>query len=342
MFFSREITKKESNDNKVNYHINVNAGMILSVIVLVVVFVSMQFASKNVYKANTVAVVNIGGKILTDYTTASLLTLQSVVYGTKVKQSLETLAKNKDVKAILVKFSTLGGTVTGSEMILESILKADKKKPVYAFVQDLSASGGVMSMIGARKIFALPSAIIGSVGVVGGIKQYYHNPKELSNGFIGQGVSAESIKTTVFRAGRGKYSGYPFIESDSKNDLIWQESIDRTYGRFLSAIEVHRGVKPAVMEEIVGASIYDSVKALELGMIDVIANWDKTQRTIAKEIKIPYEELDFVLVKQDKRRSISKLFSMVVQRYIAGNSVTVEEQLRQEAQLVLFERNQNF
>ena len=101
-----------------------------------------------------------------------------VSYGYTIRRVLEDAANDQSVKGVLLHLQTPGGTIYGARAIHDGVLafKRNAKKPVIAFIEGLSASGGVMAMVGADKIYADHGSFIGSIGVLGPQILYYNKP----------------------------------------------------------------------------------------------------------------------------------------------------------------------
>jgi len=134
-----------------------------------------------------------------------------VTYADEFVRKLRALAEDELVKGIVVEFNTPGGTTTGSLLISEAIREARTQKPVYGFVTDLSASGGVWSMVAAKKVYAQPGSLVGSIGVLGTTLFQYDQLRSIGNLLAGS-VEAKEITGRVMYMGEGKPFGSPFYK----------------------------------------------------------------------------------------------------------------------------------
>lgn len=222
---------------------------------------------------HVVAVVDIRGPILTSASGFTPVASRLGTFGVEMGQLIRELGENDSVDGILVRFSTPGGTVTGSEELCDGIVSATARKPVVAYVQDLSASGGVLSMVGASRIVAHQSAMIGSVGVLGPTIKRYQDVTSLGSGLFGEQVTGK-VSARVMYAGAGKAFGHPFAEEDIESERHFASILERTYLSFIQHVCGHRRTDPARLQAL-GARIVHADDALDLELIDEMGNEQK-------------------------------------------------------------------
>ncbi len=183
-----------------------------------------------------------------------------VTYGYSVQEQLEVAAEDKTVKAILLNVATPGGTIFGSQAIATGISAYRKatQKPVYAFVEGLSASGGVWAMVTADKIYADHGSLIGSIGIIGPSVLFYDRPTSLDNGLFQGGVTANTIEERTFSAGRGKDFGNPFRRLSPAEIEVFQAGLEQEYSRFVTHVATARGIDPNVIRNQMGAMVFSN------------------------------------------------------------------------------------
>ncbi|URR36330.1 S49 family peptidase [Thermosynechococcus sp. HN-54] len=166
--------------------------------------------------------------------------LVGVTYGYEVQQQLAEAAKDKTIKAVFLNISTPGGTIFGSQAIAEGTkaYREATQNPVYAFVEGISASGGVWAMVAADKIYADHGSMIGSIGILGPSIFYYDRPTSLDNGLFLGGVTANSIEERTLSAGRGKDVGNPFRRLTPQEIQVFQAGLEQEYTKFLTSSTV--------------------------------------------------------------------------------------------------------
>ena len=177
-------------------------------------------------------------------------------------QLFDTVRRSKRTKALLLDIDSPGGTVGGSEVLYLGLQRLAKEKPVVAFIRGLGASGAYLLSCSAAKIVSIPSALVGSIGVL------YVRPvlQELLERF-GVGIS-------VYKGGRLKdMTGFwrgPTAEEDEKFAGI----IAEVHESFISSVALGRGMDPNRVREIATGEVFTGRKAQELGLIDELGDFD--------------------------------------------------------------------
>jgi protease-4 len=208
-----------------------------------------------------------------------------VTYGYAVQKQLFDAAEDDSVHAVLLRVSTPGGTLTGSEAIHRGVLAVKEAgKPIVAYVDGISASGGVWSTAAADKIFADHGSIIGSVGIIAGGILQYDDPVALT-GFLSGVETRGGIRLNLTTAGRGKDIGNPFRPMTDEERATLQAMADEFYERFLTHVETNRNMPRARVRDEFGASIFANGAAERNGYIDGTKTYREVAEFIAAEIE---------------------------------------------------------
>ena len=178
-----------------------------------------------------------------------------------VKDKLRKASKDGRIKGVILRINSPGGTVTATDTIYEEIrrFKKEKKVPVVAQLNDVAASGGYYVAVAADRIFAQPTSITGSIGVI--LQKF--NLHELL-GKIG-------IANTPIKSGELKDIGSPFRPQTEVEKKILQNTIDTLYNRFVDTVTENR--KSLNRDEVLTLAdgrIYTADQALENHLIDRI------------------------------------------------------------------------
>lgn len=235
----------------------------------------------------------------------------AITYGYEVQRLLERASKDDKIKGVFVRLSTPGGTIVGSNAIFEALkrYRETTKKPVIAFIDGLSASGGVMSMVGADAIYAAPGSIIGSIGVVGGVLTFYDTPIALDGGILGGGITTRNgIQQTIISAGRSKDIGNPFRKPTEEELSVLRQGTNTEYNNFVNLVSKARGIDAKTIRDKMGALIFDNKTAQDFKLIDGTKNQTEAIAELAKRAKVGE---DFQLVRVAQRRGfLGGLFSL--------------------------------
>ncbi|HEU4959097.1 MAG TPA: signal peptide peptidase SppA [Sphingomonas sp.] len=172
------------------------------------------------------------------------------------KLVLDGLAK-KDLKALVVRVDSPGGSAFASEQIRQAILQAKAQKlPVIVSMGSLAASGGYWVSTAGDMIFAEPNTITGSIGIFGIIPTFENTLKKI-------GVTTDGVKTTPL-------SGQPDVVGGTNPtvDAIFQAGIEHGYNEFLARVAEARHMTPERVNEIGQGHVWDGGTARQLGLVD--------------------------------------------------------------------------
>ena len=223
----------------------------------------MMNVRKNVPKdksGNIVAVYYASGEI-TDYPSSA--TSEDGIVGSKVIRDLRKLKDNDDVKAVVLRVNSPGGSAFASEQIWYAVKELKTKKPVIVSMGDYAASGGYYISCGADTIVAEPTTLTGSIGIFGMVP----NVKELTDKI---GLSYDVVKTN-------KYADFgnimrPFSEGEK---ALLQMMVAEGYDTFITRCAEGRHTTKEAIEKIAEGRVWTGEAAKELGLVDELGGIDK-------------------------------------------------------------------
>lgn len=218
---------------------------------------------KNVPKdksGNIIAVYYASGEI-TDYPGSA--TSEEGIVGSKVIRDLRKLKENDDVKAVVLRVNSPGGSAFASEQIWYAVKELKTKKPVIVSMSDYAASGGYYISCGADTIVAEPTTLTGSIGIFGIVP----NVKELTDKI---GLSYDVVKTN-------KYADFgnimrPFSEGEK---ALLQMMVAEGYDTFITRCAEGRHTTKEAIEKIAEGRVWTGEAAKELGLVDELGGIDK-------------------------------------------------------------------
>ena len=187
-----------------------------------------------------------------------------------IKRSLEEARKDDDVKAIVLRVNSPGGSALTSELIWREIEITKKTKPVVVSMGNYAASGGYYIAANADRIFAEPNTITGSIGVFGMLP----NASQLAKNI---GINAEQVKT---HANAGGYSVFEPIDENFKGIVL--EGIEKTYNIFLKRVADGRKMTTEQVNEIAQGRVWTGTDAHRLGLVDEIGGLEDAIKYAAK------------------------------------------------------------
>lgn len=223
----------------------------------------MMNVKKNVPKdksGNVVAIYYASGEI-TDYPGSA--TSEDGIVGSKVIRDLRKLKDDNDVKAVVLRVNSPGGSAFASEQIWHAVKELKAKKPVIVSMGDYAASGGYYISCVADTIVAEPTTLTGSIGIFGIIP----NAKGLTDKI---GLSYDVVKTN-------KYADFgnimrPFNEDEKS---LLQMMIAEGYDTFISRCAEGRHMTKEAIEKIAEGRVWTGETAQKLGLVDELGGIDK-------------------------------------------------------------------
>ncbi len=269
-------------------------GIFVLITVLFVVF--MIFAFYTVANLRNTSELGAGSGDSDEAAIAVITFDGAIVDSKKAVEQLHAAEEEKSIKAILLRIDSPGGGVAPTQEIYEEIRRIDAKKPVFASFGSLAASGGYYIGAAARKIYANPGSLTGSIGV---IMQF----ADLSELF-----AWAKFKPGVIKAGKYKDLGSPHRSMTEEERAILTESLAVTHKQFIADIlktrEDRLTVKPEVFAQ---GQIFNGEEALKLGLVDELCGLWEAGRRIHKDLKLKGKfGLRFMKPKK-KRFSLSDL-----------------------------------
>lgn len=238
---------------------------------------------------------------------------EGIVYGYDIQDILLEAAKDSSVKGVLLHLQTPGGTIFGSRAIFDGI-KAYREKtgnPVIAYVQGMSASGGVLAMVGANEIYADYGSLVGSIGVLGDTLTYFNKPTAIEGGLLGGGiVTKEGIEQTIVSAGKGKDLGNPFRRPTKEELKLLQDDVNHEYDLFVKHVAENRNIEPKTIREKMGAHVFDNDSAKEFGLINGTLNYRESVKRLAELAQIQTDDYQLVQTTDKSRGILSSLLGV--------------------------------
>jgi protease IV len=192
---------------------------------------------------------------------------------------------DSDVKAIVLRVNSPGGTVAASEEISMYVKAA--KKPVVVSVGDVDASGAYMVSSQADSIIALPGSAVGSIGVITEIPNV--------NGLL----EKLGIKFVTITAGEYKGAGSPFEALTATETALIQTSVDEVYGQFIDIVAEGRKMERSEVASLATGWAWNGSQAKELGLVDELGTYEDALKAAAKLGGI---KGDYVVVRYDEAR----------------------------------------
>lgn len=191
-----------------------------------------------------------------------------------MRRSLQDARKNEDVKAIVLRIDSPGGSALTSDLIWREIEITKKVKPVVVSMGNYAASGGYYIACNANKIFAEKNTITGSIGVFGILPNFSPLANKL-------GINTEQVKTHENSA---NYS--PFVPVDEKFKAFTLESVEHIYNTFVTHVAEGRKMTFTQVDAIAQGRVWSGTEALKIGLVDKIGGLKDAIAEAAKIAKV--------------------------------------------------------
>lgn len=200
--------------------------------------------------------------------------------GEKYAKLIRKLRMDKEVKAIVLRVNSPGGSAFASEQILREIKLAKKEKPVVVSMGNLAASGGYYISTAADKVVAEPTTITGSIGVFG---MFFS---------IGDALNS-NLGLTFDRAKTSQYADFGSTTRpwDEKENARVTAMVQRTYSIFLNHVAEGRKMKVEDVDKIARGRVWLGQDALKIGLVDTLGSIQTAIDQAAKLAKLEKYEL---------------------------------------------------
>jgi len=215
----------------------------------------------------------------------------------KMKSELEKAEKNKDVKGIVLRVNSPGGSALASEIIHHEISKLSK--PVYVSMGEVAASGGYYISAGVERIFATKSTITGSIGVVSIIPEISGLAKKTM-------INIEKIE-------KGRYSGINSLTKKMTGGEIEKVRMSSlgVYDEFKDRVSLGRNIPLDKLESIAGGRIWLGEEGVENGLVDEIGGLEITIKTLGRDLKLE----DYQVIEIVDKKGISEILQKYKKNY---------------------------
>ena len=196
------------------------------------------------------------------------------IISNEVIKDLRKLKEDKDVKAVVLRVNSPGGSAFGSEQIWEAVCQLKKEKPVIVSMGDYAASGGYYISCAADTIVAEPTTLTGSIGIFGLIP----NAKGLTDKL---GLSFDVVKTH-------KFADFGNIMRGMNTDeqTLLQMYINQGYDLFVSRCAEGRKMSKNEIEKIAEGRVWTGEAAKKISLVDLLGGIDKALEIAVKKAKV--------------------------------------------------------
>ena len=226
-------------------------------------------------KGDKIAVYYAYGEII-DQMASPFVSDHSIV-GKQTVDDLNKLASDDDVKAVVLRVNSGGGSAVASEQIWHAVKQLKTKKPVVVSMGGAAASGGYMISAAADYIIAEPTTITGSIGIFGLIPNF----SELVTDKLG--VTFDGVKTNTYT----DFEDNLVLGKDNAEEMKYMQSyVNRGYINFLDIVANGRKMKREAVDEIAQGRVWLAKDALGIKLVDKLGSLDDAVKKAAELAKV--------------------------------------------------------
>jgi protease IV len=179
-----------------------------------------------------------------------------IMDGRKWIEKLREAQDDSSVKAVVLRIESPGGAVGASQEIYAAVRELDKAKPVVASIGNIGASGGYYAALGARRIWALPGSITGSIGVISQFTQYHELLEKIG------------VRSEVVKSGEMKDAGSPMRAMSEKEKALFQAMISDVYAQFREVVRERRKLDSAALDTLADGRVFSGRQAWKSHLVD--------------------------------------------------------------------------
>ena len=216
----------------------------------------------------------------------------------KIIKTLKKIGKKKNIKAVVLRVNSPGGSALASELIWEEIEHLKKEKEVVVSMGNVAASGGYYIAANADEIVAEPTTITGSIGVWGVLP----NVNRLANRW---GINAEQVATNERSI---LYTPFEPLNNATRKEI--KVGINQVYETFLNRVAEGRNMSKEAVHEIAQGRVWSGVEAKEIGLVDHLGGIETALERAAALAGIDeYKITTYPKYEEDFERILEELFS---------------------------------
>ena len=230
----------------------------------------------------------------------------SDIYSERYIQYIKDLAQDDNIKAVVLRVNSPGGSANASDEILYELQQLKQKKPLIISFGDYAASGGYYISMAGDRIFAQNNTITGSIGVFGVIPDAKNQANR--NGIYSDVVSTNANSNMMS----------PFSGLSSGTLAITQRSVVNTYNRFVHFVSKNRKKTFEEIDAVGSGRVWSGKRAKEIGLVDEIGSLNDAVKYAASKANIAEYEAVSYPAKVDK---FEQIMSSLKQESITTNYV---------------------
>ena len=193
----------------------------------------------------------------------------------KMRELLEKIGKASQVKAVILRINSPGGTTTGGEALYDAVRQLAEKKPVVAVCGTLATSAAYIVALASDRIFVYGNTITGSVGAI-------FQWAEVTELLHTLGIKVEEVKSGPLKAAPS-----PFEPTDARARQVTEDMVQDAKVWFVDLVGKRRSINPDSVPGLTEGRIYSGRQAVDLKLVDQIGDEKAATTWLAKERNVP-------------------------------------------------------
>jgi protease-4 len=221
----------------------------------------------------------------------------STIGSDTLQKFLEHTRQRKRIKGVVVRVNSPGGGALASDLIWRQLKLTAKEKPVIASFGNIAASGGYYLACGAQEILAMPGALTGSIGVIGGK--------------FSLEALLEKLKVRVDSLDRGEHAGYQSATrsfSEEEKQIV-QAQLITSYQTFVARVAEARKASDAEIEKVAGGRVWTGTQAFDKGLVDTLGGLLDAFSAVRAQAGIPRRK-KIRIVQYSQKKKLKDLVSL--------------------------------
>lgn len=272
-------------------------------LVLVITFAVKEYRSVSSGGRDEVALIYIEGEIVSDSQPGTPIFGGALVSSVDIVEKMEKARKDDNVKAVILRVNSPGGSAAASQELYNEVVRVVKEKPVVVSMGDVCASGGYYISSPASYIFANPSSLTGSIGVIWSLTDYSKLMEKIG------------VKDTALKSGQFKDIGSPSRAMTDTERVMMQKMLDEVHAQFINDVAAGRKIKPEQVRKIAQGMIYNGSEAVKLKLADETGGLEEAKAKARQLAKLPE---DAKVVVYETKRGMFDIFSLFGSRFSGG------------------------
>lgn len=211
--------------------------------------------------------------------------------------------EKKPVRAVFLHIESPGGTVGGSQALYFALkhLKAQKNIPVVAYIPSIGASGAYYVAAAADRIVAQPGAVVGSIGVIAQIPEYYE---------LGEKIG---IRMRTFKAGSMKDAGNPWRPMTPQERSYMEHLLNALHEQFIQHVGEGRGLSNEALRPYADGRVFTGQEAAQVGLVDLVGSFAEAESLLKSLADISGDPI-YVYPPQPRKPLLRRLVEGMVGR----------------------------